>query len=270
MMPDFFHIRLIFLHNIIIIHLEKEWRINMEERLQKYMARCGVASRRKCEEIILQGRVKVDGIIVSELGVKVNPDINMVTMDSKPIKPEERKVYILLNKPTGYLSAVSDDRGRKTIVDLINSEERIFPIGRLDYDTSGLILLTNDGEVYNKVIHPRVNIDKVYIARVKGKPDGDIIKRFETGIDIGGYVTAPGRMKIIKTENGYSDVEIIIHEGKNRQVRRMCDTVGHPVVKLKRVAIGKITLDKSLATGQWRNLTEKEVKYLMEGCSGDV
>lgn len=242
----------------------------MEERLQKYMARCGVASRRKCEEIILANRVEIDNIIVNELGAKVDPDKNQVKVDGKIIAPEEMKLYIALNKPTGYLSTVKDDRGRKTLLDLVKVEERIYPIGRLDYDTSGLIFLTNDGEVYNNVIHPRVSIDKTYIAEVKGIISADGIKKFKDGIDIGDYTTAPGTCEVVSKGNNKCTLKIKIHEGKNRQVRRMCDAVGHPVVKLKRVSIGKIYLDKNLKEGSWRHLTSKEIEYLKNGGIGNV
>lgn len=242
----------------------------MEERLQKYMARCGVASRRKCEEIILSNRVKIDEVIVSELGAKVDPDKNVVKVDGKIVTPEETKLYIALNKPTGYLSTVKDDRGRKTLMDLVKVEERIYPIGRLDYDTSGLILLTNDGEVYNNVIHPRVSIDKTYIAQVRGLITSEAVKKFKEGIDIGDYVTAPGMCKILSKENNKCTIEIKIHEGKNRQVRRMCDAVGFPVLTLKRVSVGKIKLENKLKEGTWRYLTDKEVAYLKNGGVGDV
>lgn len=237
----------------------------MEERLQKYMARCGVASRRKCEEIILSSRVKVDGNIVNELGMKINADINEIRLDNIVIVPEEKKIYVALNKPVGYISAVKDDRGRKTLLDIVKVEERIYPIGRLDYDTSGLIFLTNDGDVYNNIMHPRVSIDKTYVATVEGIISANEIKLFEKGIDIGDYITAPGKCKLLKAHQVSCDVAITIHEGKNRQIRRMCDTIGHPVIKLKRISIGKIKLDKELKEGQWRYLTENEIEYLKSG-----
>lgn len=238
----------------------------MEERLQKYMASCGVASRRKCEEIILSGRVKVNGVKVTELGVKVDDLKDKVTLDNKPIKKEERKIYIALNKPEGYVSTVKDERGRKTIIDLIDVEERIYPIGRLDYDTSGLILLTNDGEVYNNVIHPRVEKNKVYVATVAGIPTEKEIAKLCNGVDIGGYITAEAKCKVIKVnkknkENVTSDIEIIIHEGKNRQIRKMCDAVNHKVLKLKRLSVGKIKLG-NLKKGEYRFLNDEEINYL--------
>lgn len=242
----------------------------MEERLQKYMARCGVASRRKCEEIILENRVMIDNSIVNELGAKVDPEKNVVKVDGKIILPEETKVYIALNKPTGYLSTVKDDRGRKTLLDIVKVQQRIYPIGRLDYDTSGLIFLTNDGEVYNNVIHPRVSIKKTYIAEVKGIMNKETLKKFTQGIDIGDYITAPGTCEIISKTNNKCTVKIKIHEGKNRQVRRMCDAVGHPVIKLKRVSIGKILLNADLKDGMWRYLTTEEINYLKNGGVGNV
>lgn len=237
----------------------------MEERLQKYMARCGIASRRKCEEIILSSRVKVDGTIVNELGMKINADINEIRLDNIVIVPEEKKIYVALNKPVGYISAVKDDRGRKTLLDIVKVEERIYPIGRLDYDTSGLIFLTNDGDVYNNIMHPRVSIDKTYVATVEGIISANEIKLFENGIDIGDYITAPGKCKLLKAHQASCDVAITIHEGKNRQIRRMCEAIGHPVIKLKRISIGKIKLDKELKEGQWRYLTENEIEYLKSG-----
>ena len=239
----------------------------MEERLQKYMARSGVASRRKCEELIINGDVKVNNKVVTELGVKINPDKDIITYKDKPIKPEENKVYIMLNKPEKYITSVKDEKGRKTILDLVKVNERIYPIGRLDYDSSGLILLTNDGEVYNKIIHPRVKIGKKYIVLCKGEFTNDELKRFENGIDIGGYVTAKSKITVIDKEKNKKDntintlVEIIIHEGKNRQIRRMCEALGHEVIMLNRVAIGEIKLGY-LKKGEWRNLTKEEIRYL--------
>lgn len=233
----------------------------MKERLQKYMAACGVASRRKCEEIIKSGRVKVNEKVITELGYKIDPLIDNVYIDSKLISLEERKVYIALNKPEGYVSTVKDERGRKTILDIVKVDERIFPIGRLDYNTSGLLLLTNDGDIYNRVIHPRQQINKVYIATIRGIPTENEINRFCNGIDIGGYITATAQFKILKKMNSNCKVEIIIHEGKNRQIRRMCLALGHEVIKLKRISIGEIKLG-NLKKGEYRNLTKKELDYI--------
>lgn len=235
--------------------------ITMEERLQKYMARCGVASRRKCEEIILLGKVKVNNKVVNELGYKIDADNDKVTVDNKLIKPEEKKVYIALNKPEGYVSTVKDEKGRKTIIDLIKIKERVYPIGRLDYDTSGLILLTNDGDIYNKIIHPREEKNKIYIAIIKGIPSKEEIERFENGINIDGYITAKASFKVLKSNSDCSEVKIMIHEGKNRQIRKMCEAIKHPVLKLKRVQIGDIKLG-DLPKGEWRFLNDNELNYL--------
>lgn len=238
----------------------------MEERLQKYMARCGVASRRKCEEIILEGKVTVNGIIINELGTKVTSE-DVVELEGKRIVPEENKVYIMLNKPESVITSVRDEKGRKTILDIVKVEERIYPIGRLDYDSSGLLLLTNDGEVYNNIIHPRVEIDKKYIAECKGIFSENDIKKFESGLDIGGYVTAPAKIKIISEDivknEQISTVEITIHEGKNRQIRRMCASLNHDVISLKRVSIGELKLGY-LQKGKYRNLTDEEINYIKE------
>ncbi|MEW8957073.1 pseudouridine synthase [Clostridium sp.] len=233
----------------------------MEERLQKFMARCGVASRRKCEEIIVQGRVKVNGVIVKELGIKVNGENNKVLVDEKEIFLEENKRYIMLNKPEGYVTTVKDEKNRKTILDIVKVDERIYPIGRLDYDSSGLLLLTNDGDIYNNIIHPRNIINKVYIARVEGIFKKHELEKFRTGVDIGGYITAEADIEVLKEFRGSSEVKISIHEGKNMKVRRMCATLGHEVLSLKRVSIGKLSLG-NLKEGQWRELTKEEIDYI--------
>jgi len=233
----------------------------MEERLQKFMARCGVASRRKCEEIITGGRVKVNDIVISELGHKVDPEKDSVYVDNKIINIEENKVYIALNKPEGIVSTVKDEKERKTILDLVKTKERIYPIGRLDYDTSGLIILTNDGDIYNRVIHPRQAINKVYIALLEGCATEEEISKFCNGIDIDGYITAKANFEMTKRIGFNSKVTITIHEGKNRQIRKMCDVIGHPVIALKRISVGEITLG-NMEKGEWRNLTEEEIKYL--------
>jgi len=239
----------------------------MEERLQKYMASCGIASRRKCEELILKGLVKVNGDIITELGFKVDPEKDKILYNNKEIKKEEDKIYILLNKPEGYITSVKDERGRKTILDIVKVKERIYPIGRLDYDTSGLLLLTNDGEIYNKIIHPRVQVDKIYIALCKGEFTKEEIEKFKSGIDIGGYITAEANIKVLSVKHDKKSgiknslVEITIHEGKNRQIRKMCSSLNHDVITLKRVKLGNITLG-NLKKGEYRNLTNKELNYI--------
>ncbi|EPY2271394.1 pseudouridine synthase [Clostridium sporogenes] len=235
----------------------------MEERLQKYMASCGVASRRKCEDIILEGRVEVNGIKIKELGTKIIPGKDIIKVDGNIIKPEENKIYILLNKPKGYVCTAKDEKGRKTILDLVKVKERIYPIGRLDMDTSGIIILTNDGEIYNKIIHPKFEKIKTYNAKVKGTIKKDHIELFKKGIDIGDYITAPAALEIFKTNKDTSEIIIKIHEGKNRQVRRMCKSIGHPVIDLDRISIGNISKG-DLKLGEWRYLTKKEIDYIIK------
>lgn len=243
----------------------------MEERLQKYMARCGIASRRKCEEIILEGKIKVNGTVITEVGTKIDPEKDIVEYNNNIIKVEEKKVYIMLNKPEGYITSVKDEKGRKTVLDIVNVEERIYPIGRLDYDSSGLLILTNDGSIYNNIIHPRVSIKKNYIAVCRGKFTENDLKRFKKGIDIGGYVTAEADIEVISEEKRFnkkkncdeilSTVEISIHEGKNRQIRRMCKALNHEVISLKRIEIGEIKLGY-LKPGSFRELTKDELDYI--------
>ncbi len=231
-------------------------------RLQKYMASCGVASRRKCEALIEAGKVRVGDEIVTELGFKVDPQVDKVYFEGKLIKPEEEKVYLLLNKPTGYITSVKDQFDRQTVLDLVKGiDARIYPVGRLDYDTSGLIILTNDGDMTNLVTHPSHKVEKTYVAKVRGTITKLELKKIQEGIDIGGYVTAPCRAKLIKQSGNTSTVELTIHEGKNRQVRRMFDAVDHPVLDLERIAIGRIKKG-NIKVGTWRLLTESEVQYL--------
>lgn len=232
-----------------------------EERLQKFIATCGVASRRKAEEMILNGQVKVNGIIVNTLGVKVNPDIDIVTVKNKVIKKVEKKIYIKLYKPIGYITTVKDQFGRKTVLDLINIKEKIYPIGRLDYDTSGLLLLTNDGDLANKLMHPKYQIYKTYVADIDGIISKDSINKLRAGVRIEDYKTSPAIVKILKYEGSSTQVEISIYEGKNRQVRKMFDSLGHRVKYLKRISFGKINLG-NLNPGQWCYLNNKEINFL--------
>ncbi|QUH20736.1 pseudouridine synthase [Alkaliphilus sp. B6464] len=232
-------------------------------RLQKFLATCGVASRRKSEELIISGRVKVNGNIITEMGFKVNPDIDNVFVDDKNVVLEERKVYIMLNKPTGYVTTVAEQFNRKKVTDLVDVPYRIFPVGRLDYNTSGLLILTNDGELTFRLTHPKFKVEKVYVAKIKGVPTKDELTAFENGLEIENYITAPSKIKILKELNGNCVVEITIREGRNRQVRKMCDTIGHPVLELKRIKMGRIHLG-NLEVGNWRYFTEREIDYLKQ------
>lgn len=236
----------------------------MEERLQKYLAECGVASRRKCEELILQGKVKVNNQIVTELGVKVNPEKDIVKFEDKEVKPTSKMVYILLNKPIGYVTTADDQFGRDTVLDLVKVKERIVPVGRLDMYTSGALILTNDGDFVYKVTHPKHEIEKTYTVTVKGIIKNEEVEQLRKGVKIDDYITKPAKVKILKTdiEKNISRLEIVIHEGKNRQVRKMCESVGRRVLALHRSKIGKIGV-KDIELGKWRYLKDFEVKTLI-------
>lgn len=239
----------------------------MEEiRLQKYMAECGVASRRKAEEYILDGKVQVNGKVVRELGTKINPDKDEVYFNNRKISKQKRNVYILLNKPLGYVTTTKDQFNRDTVLDLIkNIKERVVPVGRLDMYTSGALILTNDGEFTYKITHPSHEINKTYIATVKGIITEEEIEKLRNGVEIEDYKTRPAKVKIMKTdfEKDISRIEITIHEGKNRQVRKMCEAIGRNVMALHRTKIGDINV-KDLKIGEWRYLTPKEVEKLQK------
>jgi 23S rRNA pseudouridine2605 synthase len=232
------------------------------ERLQKVIAHAGAASRRKAEELIIEGKVKVNGKIVTELGTKVSSS-DRVEVNGIPLEREE-KVYFLFYKPRGVISAVSDDKDRKVVTDYFPLiKQRIYPIGRLDYDTSGILLLTNDGDFANLLMHPRYEIDKTYVARLQGIPTKQSLRQLEKGVKLEDGLTAPARTKLLSAEKQKqrSIVEITIHEGKNRQIRRMFEAVGHPVQKLKRERFAFLTLS-GLNAGESRELTPHEVKQL--------
>jgi 23S rRNA pseudouridine2605 synthase len=232
-------------------------------RLQKFLAESAVASRRKAEDLIKQGRVSVNGSVVTEMGLKVSV-ADEIKVDDKLINCTENKIYILLHKPEGIITSVKDQFSRKTVIDLIKKDikERVYPVGRLDYDTSGLLILSNDGDFTYKLTHPKHEIEKVYRAEVRGLPDENDVESFAKGIELEEFQTAPAKMKIIKKDKTVSVIEITIHEGKNRQVRKMCDSIGHPVIKLKRVAIGRVKLG-DLPEGEWRYLSENEIRWLI-------
>ena len=235
----------------------------MEEiRLQKYLAESGIASRRKCEEYIEQGRVKVNNQIAT-LGMKVNPDINEVFFDGKKIENKEELVYILLNKPIGYVTTAKDQFSRDSVLDLVKVKQRIVPVGRLDMYTSGALLLSNDGDFVYKITHPKHEIDKTYTVTVKGIVTDEEVEQLRKGVKIEDYITKPAKVKILKTdkEKDISRLEITIHEGKNRQVRKMCEAVGRKVQALHRSKIGNIGV-KDLKLGTWRYLSKQEIEYL--------
>ena len=234
-----------------------------EERLQKFLANAGIASRRKCEELILDGKVEVNGVIVTELGTKVSRK-DFVKYNGKIVKPEEEKVYILLNKPIGYVTTAKDQFNRDTVLDLVKINKRVVPVGRLDMYTSGALILTNDGEFVNMLTHPRNEVNKTYNVTLKGFVENEDIKKLQNGVEIDdGYITKPAKVKILKIdeEKKISRIQITIHEGRNRQVRKMCEAINKKVLALHRSSIENIDL-KNLKIGEWRYLTNKEIDNL--------
>ena len=233
-------------------------------RLQKYIAMCGKASRRKAEEMIADGRVFVNGEKMTEQGIKVEIGKDKVTVDGEDLGVVTKKYYIMLNKPTGYVSTVSDQFERPTVVDLLSEEikTRIFPVGRLDYDTEGLLLLSNDGDFTYRVTHPKFELGKTYIAKLSRGLTVSGINSLKRGVVIDGYKTSPADVEIIDSEPGSTYVKITIHEGRNRQVRKMFETVGVKVKELKRISIGKVEIG-NLPLGRWRHLTSHEINYLL-------
>ncbi len=235
----------------------------MTERLQKVISQAGVASRRHAEELITAGRVTVNGKTVSELGVKVEPGRDVVAVDGKPLAAE-KKYYILLYKPRGIVTTLEDPEGRKTVRQLVaDIPARLYPVGRLDYNTEGLLLLTNDGPLTHTLTHPSHNISKTYLAEVVGKPAEEKLDQLRIGIRLDDGVTAPARIRLLEhdSDKNTSRLEIIISEGRNRQVRRMCEAIGHPVDKLKRVKFAFLTLE-GLRRGRFRHLSPDEVEEL--------
>lgn len=260
----------------------------MEERLQKYLANNGVAARRKCEEFIQEGRVKVNGEVVKELGTKINPEKDIVDFDGKVVKPVGKKVYILLNKPIGYVTTVKDQFERPTVLDLVKVEEKVLPVGRLDMYTSGALILSNDGEFINKVTHPRNEVEKTYTVTVKGIVTKEDVEKLQNGVEIQmdklyenedenneendynpkqkdkTFKTGKAKIKILKTdeEKNISRLQITIHEGKNREVRKMCEAIGKKVLALHRRKIGNLDV-KNIELGKWRYLNKKEVEEMI-------
>ena len=232
-------------------------------RLQKYLADCGIASRRKSEELIKQGQVKVNGKTITELGTKVIPNKDSVEYNGKKIELKKEYVYILLNKPIGYVTTVKDQFNRDSVLDLVKTNKRLVPVGRLDMYTSGALILTNDGDFVYKVTHPKHEIEKTYTVTIIGIVKKEEVEKLKKGVEIEDYITKPAKVKILKIdeEKNQSRLEITIHEGKNTQVRKMCEAIGHKVLALHRSKIAGIDV-KDIPLGKWRYLTNKEVNKI--------
>ena len=230
-------------------------------QLNKYLALCGVAARRKANMVIVQGRVIVNKEVVKKLGYKVDPEKDKIFLDGRLLKPPQIYKYILMNKPAGVITSVEDDRNRKTVVDLIGANERLFPVGRLDYDTEGVLLITNDGELSYRLSHPKYEVDKIYQAWVDGYVTEEALKKLAEGIVINPGVIVKGEAKILSRKEKKTLVKISVHEGKKRQIKRMMKAIGHPVVQLKRTQFAGLTVD-GLKSGEWRELTGEEIKEL--------
>jgi len=238
-----------------------------EIRLQKILSQAGLASRRAAEQLIAEGRVSVNGETVRAMGVKADPAGDDIRVDGRRIRSAERPRYILLNKPRGYVTTRSDPQRRSTVIDLLTGvREYVYPVGRLDYDTEGLLLLTNDGDLAARLTHPRHGVERTYEARVSGMPDREALERLRTGIPLDGHRTLPATVVLVNASRHDRDGVLLltIREGRNRQVRRMCEAVGHPVKELRRVRIGPLA-DRRLRVGQWRELTAMEVEKLKRG-----
>lgn len=234
------------------------------ERLQKILAQAGIASRRKCEELILSGAVEVNGEKVTTLGVKADPAVDVITVSGKPIK-SEKKLYLMMNKVKGVITSAKDPQGRKVVSDFLPGiKERVYPVGRLDYDTEGLLLLTNDGEFANMLTHPSHHVPKTYLATVKGIPHGSALEQLQKGIQLEDGMTAPAEVEYhdVDTEKKEATITITIYEGRNRQVRRMFEAINHKVIRLKRIKFGDLGLQQ-LGRGKYRHLTPQEVQELL-------
>ena len=233
----------------------------MKQRLQKILSRAGITSRRKAEGLIFAGRVKVDGKVIKELGTKVDPQTQFIEVDGHPLEIPPL-VYLMLYKPRNYLTTLSDPLGRPKVTDLLkNLSMRVFPVGRLDFDAEGLLLLTNDGEFANLLIHPRYKVPKTYLVKIKGIPTHNVLKKFKNGIKLKDGKTLPAQVKVIRTLKNNTWLELTIREGRYRQIKRMCAAIGHPVLRLKRIRIGPLSLGH-LRPGEYRFLTPKEINSL--------
>ena len=238
----------------------------MEERLQKLIAQAGIASRRAAEKMILDGRVAVNGTIIHELGAKADPRKHLITVDGKKLQSPESHVYFLLNKPKGYIATAKDEKGRKTVLHLLPEvKERIYPVGRLDNDTEGLLLLTNDGELTNALLHPHFEICKTYVAKISGEATNRKLNELAAGIELEDGKTAPAQIRVLDRDHlqGITKVEVTIHEGRNRQVRRMFEAIGCEVTHLKRTEFAGLNLS-GVHRGQHRALTDEEIDYLRD------
>jgi len=234
----------------------------MTERLQKIIAAAGITSRRAAEELILAGRVAVNGTIVTELGAKADPATDQITLDGAPVKPAETLYYVLLHKPAGYVTSLKDPQGRQLVTELVKEvDARLYPVGRLDYNSEGLLLLTNDGAWANRLMHPRHQVDKEYHVRVRGKVDQQQIKRLNDGIELEDGPVSGATVRLLKTDQNNDWLSVTIREGRNRQVRRMCAAVGLSVVRLRRIRYGNLTLG-GLKPGEYRLLTKQEAAEL--------
>jgi 23S rRNA pseudouridine2605 synthase len=230
------------------------------ERVQKVLARAGIGSRRACDELVMQQRVTINGRI-ADPGARVDPTHDRIAVDGVPIAVQPGLVHYLLNKPRGVVTTMSDPQGRPTVADLVPTEPRVFPVGRLDADTEGLLLLTNDGDLAQRVAHPSHGVDKEYLVEVEGIPARNAIRRLREGVQLEDGPTARAKVSVVADVGGNATLRVTIHEGRKRQVRRMCEAVGHPVRRLVRVRIGPLS-DRTLPPGQWRSLTQAEVRAL--------
>lgn len=234
------------------------------ERLHKVMARAGVASRRRCEEIIASGLVKVNGKVITEPGTKVDPARDTIRVGGEALELSPARQYILMYKPRGYITTLSDEKGRKKVTDLLKGNNgRVYPVGRLDYDSEGLLLLTNDGDLTYALTHPKHQVPKTYQVRVSGVPDPVKLQQMEKGLPLEDGLTAPARVRLRGQRDGNALLEITVHEGRKHQVKRMCEYIGHPVIRLKRTKFGNLNIEE-LKPGQYRHLSVNELKMLKE------
>ncbi len=240
-----------------------------EMRLQKLLAERGIASRRDAEKLISDGRITVNDKIITEMGFKVRDYKDIILIDGKPLPEKPAYIYILIHKPVGYICAAKDEKGKPSILRLVPEiKERIYPLGRLDYDSSGLLILTNDGALTQTLLHPKFKVDKTYVAEIRGPISPGDIDKLKQGVELEDGITAPARISLKRRGKTSSQIEITIHEGKKRQIRRMCKAIGHPIIRLHRNRFGSLNLGK-LKAGQWRELTAKEINNLKKEANTD-